>query len=62
MMVFLLYNILQGNFYSINNYFMYRSHAINSIIINTRCSSYLSHIDCNVYKYSFFIRTDLMWN
>ena len=60
----LLYNIRHGNLYSINNYFIYRSDVINSLI-NTRGHNFrlfFTHVDCNVNKCSFFIRTALIWN
>ena len=58
----LLYNILHGNLYIINNFFLYRFVAISSII-NTRGHDFrlvITLVDCNVKMYFFFIRTALM--
>ena len=63
-MIALFYNILNGNLYSINNFFTYRSDAIN-FIINARGHDFklfIIHVDYNENKYFLCIHTVLMLN
>jgi hypothetical protein len=60
----LLYNILHGRFYCINNMFTLRDNVVSSSVV-TRGNNYrlfISHVNSNIVKYAFFHRTAMSWN
>ena len=60
----LLYNILHKKIFTLHNMFTFRSDVSNSNVATREhnLKLFISHLNCNIVKFSFFYRTAMIWN